>query len=550
MSRRWLAVVLLVGLLVPVGAVAPAVTQAQSSGQVVGMPVIEFSTASPELTPGTTGDLAVQLTNRGRIDRGGPSEHETQVTTARGLILEVSEGDTPIEVHSGQIAVGDVGTGTTTIDDVSLTVPEDIEPGTYELPVEYSYQYTRIVEYSSTEVEHNDLTRTRSATLEVEVTDRARFEVVGVDSDAQVGDDGDVALTLRNVGTKDARDASVTATSRTGELTFGTGAAAATSYVGAWPAGEELTVTMRATLADDASPRSFTVDVTVDYTDPDGIDRSSRTLYAGIVPLEEQTFAIEDLTSTLRVGEYGAIEGTVRNVGPRAVDSVVVRYADDEPNLVPVSSSVAVGSLGPGETAPFRLPIEVSGEAEAVSKALDLQVRYRTPDGDRRTFDDLEVVTAIAPERDRFSVDVERRQIEAGETRVLGVTITNEMNQTVTDVEARMFANDPLDTGTTDEGYVATLRPGESAELTFELSASSTAPRTTFPISFDVRYDDERGTSQLSDTIRVPVEVTPPPEGGLPWGLVASAGVVLLVAGAYLTRRRTGLWPGDDGRRR
>jgi sialidase-1 len=540
-SRRAALLLFVICLIVPAwtGGVGMVGAQTQSSGQVVGEPVLEFSTPSPELTPGTTSELEIQLTNRGRLDKGGPSQYESRVTTARGLLLEVDSGNSPIEIQSGPIAVGDVSTGAQSTGPITLTVPEDIEPGTYQLPIEYSYQFTRIAEYSAVGVEYNDITRTQSATLEVEVTDRARFEITGVTSDAQIGDRGEVAVTLENVGNQIARDASVSATSRTSLVTFDGEAAESTAFVGDWEPGASRTVTYNTAIAADAINRSYTLDLSVDFVDPDGISKQSEPMAAGIATAPEQSFVFADVASDLRVGEDGTIAGTVENTGPEPAKSVVIRYDDDAQTLTPIEEAVAVGTLNPGESASFELPIEVNSEAEAGAKSVDFAVRYRNADNDRRVYEKLDIRADVAPERDQFGVALANQTIEAGSSRTITVEVTNNLDETVTDVEGRLFAKDPLDTGQADTGYVQSIDPGETVAVTFDLSAAGSAtPAKTYSISFDFRYDDEDGNSKLSDTVRVPIEVTESEEGGLPIRLIAIAVAVLAIGGFLWYRRQ------------
>ncbi|SDC94281.1 COG1361 S-layer family protein [Natrinema hispanicum] len=526
-------------VLLTTAGVGPAIAQ-QSSGQVVGQPDISIDTSAGKLAPGTSVAIPLSITNRGQIDRAGPQQYESRVTTARGMTMTFQDGQSPIEVNSGPVAVGNVPTGTRDVSPVEITVPEKLEPGVYELPVEYEYAYTRVAEFNTQSAEYIDLTRTQTATLTIEVDDKPQFEVVDVDSDAQIGDRKDVSITLENTGTEPARDASVTARSGTGQLSFGTGQSqSSTGYVGAWEPGEAKTVTYRTSLTPDAPHRSYAADVTVAYTDTNGIDQTSEQLTAGISTAAEQSFALENVSSTLRVGEDGEIMGTVTNTGPNAVDSTVVRFTDqDSPNVIPIEQSVAVGALEAGESASFELPIEVSGEAEAGSKSFDFGVQYRNSDDEKRQYDKLSVVTAVAPERDQFAVDIEETTIGAGNEQALTVEVTNNLNQTVTDVEARIFADDPLSTGDDDTGYVESLKPGESVTMSFELSASESATEKTYPVSFDFRYDDERGNSQLSNTIRVPMSVSSSDGGGFP--LTSTLVVGSLVAGAVgvLWRRR------------
>jgi len=156
-------------------------------------------------------------------------------------------------------------------------------------------------------------------------------------------------------------------------------------------------------------------------------------------------------------------------------------------------------------------------------------VQYRNADTERRAYEDVELLFDVEPKREQFLVDVRDREITAGETVTLDIEVTNNLDQSVDDVEARLFADDPLDSGD-DEAYVESLEPGESTTMTFELEAESGATVKTYPISLDFRYDDARGSSQLSDTTRVAITLVPA-DGGFPWLLVVGLLVAVAVAG-------------------
>ncbi|QHS18283.1 exo-alpha-sialidase [haloarchaeon 3A1-DGR] len=454
------------------------------------------------------------------------------------MTMEIDDSNVPIDVRTGQITVGNLPTGSTETA-VPITVAESAEPGTYRLPIEYEYQFTRLVDYDPYGTDYGDFTRERTGSITVEVTEDARFEVVDTNTTAQIGDQSDVSMTLRNVGSEPARDASVAAESRSGALTFESGGTSSTAFVGDWEPGETRTINYTVSLADDAARRGYTLDLAVNYDDTNGINTSAPPMTAGVTTLAEQSFAFEDVSSSLRVGEDGEIEGTVRNTGPQTADSVIVQYADDSSAVIPVEESVAVGSLGPGEAASFSLPIEVSSESEAGAKSIGFAVSYRNQNGDRRAYDKLDVTADVAPERDQFDVSLDNATIESGGSRTLSVAVTNNLDETASDVEARLFADDPLDTGTTDTGYVQSIEPGETVTVTFELTASASAtPEKTYPISFDFRYDDADGNSQISNTVRVPVDVVEAEEGGLPIPLILGAILGLVVIAAVVRYRR------------
>ena len=204
----------LLALLLLLPSATPVVAQTGNSGQVIGQPDLDIFTNSKEFEPGTTAELRLAVSNRGRIDQGGPSQYEQRVTTARGLTVDVKTGSAPIEVNTGTVGVGNVPTGTESVDPVGITVSEDAEPGTYRIPVEYSYAYTRGVNYDMYGAEYHDFTERDTQYVTIRIRDQARFEVVNRSTTAQVGSKGELLVTVENVGTRAANDSSVTAMSR------------------------------------------------------------------------------------------------------------------------------------------------------------------------------------------------------------------------------------------------------------------------------------------------------------------------------------------------
>jgi sialidase-1 len=455
------------------------------------------------------------------------------------MTINVKDGGVPIDIQTGQIAAGNVPVGTVQ-QTVPITIAESAAPGTYRIPIEYEYQETFQIRHDASGItESREFTRTETGSITVEVKEDARFAVVETNGTAQVGDDSDVAVTLRNTGTQPARNANVIAESRSASLTFDSGATSSTANVGDWEPGEVRTVTYQVALASDAAVRGYTLDLSVDYDDTNGIGQTSEPITTGIEALPEQSFAFSNVSSSLRVGEEGSIVGTVENTGPQPVESVVVRYADTSETVIPIEESTAVGSLAAGESASFELPIAVSSEARAGTNSIDFAVRYRTADRERQTYDKLDVQANVAPKREQFDVALTNHTIETGGAQTLSVSVTNNLNETVTDVEARLFADDPLSTGETDTGYVESLEPGETVTVTFELTAAASAtPGKTYPISFDFRYDDAQANSQLSNTVRVPIDVTEAEEGGLPVPLILVVVIIMAIAGAVWYRRQ------------
>ncbi|MCF2208303.1 COG1361 S-layer family protein [Halobacterium salinarum] len=536
-SRRAAIGVFVVVLLVGPGIPAVA-AQASDSGQVIGNPDLNVLTSSGEFEAGTTTELQLTVSNKGHLKKGGPSQYEDRVTTARGLTLDVQDDTIPIDVTTGTIGVGRVPTGTTSVTPVSVTVPEDVDPGTYRVPIEYSYAYTRAVNYNTKGAQYNDFTETGTQYITIQVRDQAQFEVVDRSTTAQVGSGGDLSVTVENIGTETAREASVTAASRSDALSVGTKSTQSTAQVGSWEPGEQRTLNYTVSLDDDAATRAYTADLTVDYTDPDGIAQTSRTLSVGVDPRAEQQFSVANVSTNLRVGREGSVQGSVVNDGPNPVTNPVVRIAAQNPNIHVDSTAYAVPDLGPGERAPFEYTVSVSDAASASVQQLNLTVKYRDQRGDVRYSDGLETNADIKPYQDRFAVAVENNTLQAGGERALTVTVTNNGDDPITDVEAKAFVDDPLGSDN-DEGIVSELAPGASETITISLDTGGSTLPKRYPVSIEFQYELPDGDTETSRSYTLPIEVTASDGGGLPVGLIAGGIVVVGVVGVVGWRRRS-----------
>ena len=507
--------------------------QQQGGTLIRGSPDLGVSIPQPTVNVGETNSVSLQVTNDGDLDLG-PSDARSLVTTARNVRVKAYADDTPLTVETGTVAIGSVTENQPGEAPIVVGVPSDVEPGTYEIDVEVRYSHT--YQQSGNVVYDRQETVDREVT--VEVSDNARFEITNVTTDARVGDQGTLEAEVENIGADAASDATVTLESASAGLAFGE-SPQDSARIGRLEPGETTTVTYDVGFAAGAPVREYALDGTVTFDTSEGYQRADESPSASVRPGAEQQFTIDDIDSDLYVGEQGDLRGTVTNDGPATARNVVVQYAEESPNVVPVERSVAVGTLDPGESADFRLPIEVGGEAEAVARTADVAVQYRTADLERRAYQDLELLFDVAPERDRFDVAVADRTLETGGERTLSVEVTNNLNETVGDVEARLFTDDPIATGNTDTGYAQAIEPGETVTMTFDLSATASAtPGSTYPISFDFRYDDANGDSQLSDTVRVPIDVTESEGGGLPIGPIIVVLVVVAAGGAAVWYRR------------
>lgn len=531
-SGRQLLVVCLVVSVVLAGVPAPA-----SADRVAGKPNLSVFLPNDELAPGETTTLDVFVRNAGDLSDAGDPGYEALVQTARATTVRVRSGDAPLTVRTGRTPVGTLPDGVHGPVPFRVTVDEDAEPGTYRIPVDVAYEYT--AEVRDTDTGDPVLVQRRQSDtkrLTVEVTEQARFRIVGSETDAAVGETGTVSVTLENVGSDPARDATVTLAGSDADLRLGE-AAVTDTFVGDWPVGDRRTVTTRLAVATEAVVRTYSLEASVSYRDTAGDRQRSETLRVGVRPDAAQSFAVASVESTLRVDAEGEVRGVVRNTGDRPAEAVRVTLPTPEPGLVFQTTSYPVGDLPPGESAPFTFGVTVANTTSAGPRSLELDVSYRDARGDRRTTgDEYSAAVEVGPPRDTFEASPVDATFTVDSDGVLTVELTNTDDAPVSRVSARITPTGPVESDD-PAAFVGDLGPGETATLRFQLTVTGDAIPKSTPVPLSVTYRTERGTSRAEQTT-IPVEVVPQEGTGLPVLPVAVIVLVLAGAGAWWWRRR------------
>ncbi|EMA56976.1 COG1361 S-layer family protein [Halorubrum kocurii] len=517
------------------GGDAVAQSDGSGSGLVRGEPDLDVYVSQPTVASGSRQSVKIEILNTGEMDFG--KELDERVTTARGLTLKADADDVPIEVESGETAVGDVSTrGGPMPVSLDVTVPDDVPDGSYDIEVTADYRYTSEINPSSSLNNHKDRPASDDFDVTIVVDDGARFAILDTETDAQVGGSGDVTATLRNVGDEVARDAVVTgSTTGSGAVIGGDGSGEA--FVGNWEPGENRTVTFDSTVSPDFGSGAYAFVSTVDYRDRDGIEETAPSSRAGVVPAPEQSFSVEDVEGTLEVGYSGTVSGTLTNEGPLDVDDAVL-VADPQSQRVSLGESrYALPDIPAGESVEFSFDADVNGNADPGPRQFRFTTEYES--GDSTIAVDETRRIEVAPRQPEFDLAADNTTVPAGETRRVSFEITNQRPETLSSINAGLYADSPL-SAPNDEAFVDELEPGESTEIWFEVSAASDASVETHPIELDFRYNDERGNDRISDVTQFPIEVTESTDdGGLPIATLAVALlVVVAAAGAVVWYRR------------
>ena len=352
------------------------------------------------------------------------------------------------------------------------------------------------------------------------------FAVVSTTASVPVGDEGPVSVTLENTGA-DATEATVSLQSLSGDILFGQ-APNATQFVGEWPAGAQRTVTFNATASNRTTTQSYPVQASVSYNDADGDAAQSGPFTVGLTPQPEQTFSLNNTSSTLGVGEEGTVSGTVTNGGPGVAQNAVVTLVSRNENVEPQATEVALGTLPADGSANFSLPVEVTDSAEAGRQQFSFVVEYDNQNGDPRRSGTLDAQFAVGPQRDEFRVRPNESTLDVGSSDTVTLVVTNNRDVVVRNINAKAFVDDPLSISS-DEAYIARLKPNESKEIAFDVSANGGASEGQYPLSVDFEYDTADGESALSETYDVPVRVAASEGGGILSSLSLMVGLGLLL---------------------
>lgn len=509
--RRGLAVaaaalccVLAVGLAASIA--APASVQ---EGTVVGRPVLDLFAPDNRVLGGEVVDLELFISNSGLLTSGGPAQFEERVKTARNVRISVDTARLPppladnVEVLTGDVPAGTVPEGVSGPFQLRLEVNERIPPGTYDLPLRLAYDYTTTVQYSDfDEPRFTDISRTERTTLSLVVRDRPRFELSTDGAVVTAGETAVQQLTVTNVGSEPAVDGVLLLSSSNGSVTFGDRRRpvelVALSTLGP---GESRSVPVRVAAPADLPPGAYPVSATVRYDSPTGVRERSPALTVSVPVGAEQTFAVGDVSSTLRVGERGVVTGRIVNTGDRTVTNAVVLFPPNASGVRPRQPNYAVGSLTPGESQRFEFVVDVANDSTAGPRVLDFRVRYRDPGDDLRTSDAVDAPVRVAGEQ-TFAVRGVEGDLRVAGTGTLRGTVVNTGDEPVTDavvvVERSGAGLQPRET----QFPVGDLAPDETAAFRFPVDVPGDADPGPQFVGFRVRYrgqGDERRTSDPLD---------------------------------------------------
>ena len=211
----------------------------------------------------------------------------------------------------------------------------------------------------------------------------------------------------------------------------------------------------------------------------------------------------------LNVGTEGYVIVRITNAGSEFARNAVAKLARDGLSpLIPTDASVYIGDFGPGDEREIRFKASVSSDAGAQDYPVDIHVDYTNSEGDSASSDTVTLGVPVGRKID-FSVASPAPQVNPGERVTIEVIYRNTGSAPVYHAEARISAVDPF-TSNDDTAYLGDLAPGQTGTASFEMTVNGGATPKSYGLDSEIRYRDALDNSQISDTIKVPINVVQP----------------------------------------
>jgi hypothetical protein len=313
--------------------------------------------------------------------------------------------------------------------------------------------------------------------------------------------------------------------------------------------GGSVTVRVSARIANDAASGAYDLPLRIQYkylggTEQDASDQIQfhYTTVNQTIPLtirikpQVTIDVLEAVPEALTVGTEGYLDLRIRNTGSEDGKKATVRITRNGASpVIPTDSSVFVGDFPRGGTISCRYKVAVSGSAESQTYPVDVSVTYENGEGATVT-SALSTIGIPVGGRSGFVITSGPARVTAGAPTVIAVDYRNDGGTTVYQSQARISAVDPF-TSNDNTAYLGDLQPGESATAKYGIRADPVAAPKEYALDSEVRYRDAFGNSEVSDTIKVPVQVAPGSgAGNLLTGMLmlCLVAAVIISAGYYV----------------
>ena len=258
----------------------------------------------------------------------------------------------------------------------------------------------------------------------------------------------------------------------------------------------------------------------------------------------EQALADRELDyereKTTALGITGTLRSTTDLIEVKSGDQVIEALRSGEKSRDPMKFSIKIGSHTPAGEYPMELDLSYDYQynAEVDADELDPEIGLRGFQSSywyERENETITIPVVIKKESD-FMITSAAAELSAGEKDgIIEVAYRNVGEEEASDAIARLSVFKPF-SSTDDQAYIGSLAPGEERRVLFKIDVDSDATAKPYSINSEIKYTDLRGETVISESMKIPVNVSPT---GRSYALPGVVALILVVAGgAYIFRKR------------
>jgi hypothetical protein len=307
-----------------------------------------------------------------------------------------------------------------------------------------------------------------------------------------------------------------------------------------------MPVQFKVKIAPDAQSGTYQLPLNIQYTylwnvDQYGLDTLQyyykETMTSLDLPIRIKPEILLFVTSVepqqINAGMEGYLNLSVTNKGNEdGRDAVVKLTQNGNSPVVPVAGSVYIGDFPKNAVVPLNYKVMVSNDAVASRYPVNLTVTYENKEGDILTSDPITIGVPVGGKID-FSVTSPPVVFNPGVKKIMEVTYKNTGSATVYGAQARVITMDPFTTSD-DTSYLGDMAPNDTKIARFDVTVDAAATLKDYALDSEVKYRGALNDDQVSDRIKVPVEVVG--VSGImllltPYGILIMA--LLLIAALY-----------------
>ena len=251
-----------------------------------GSPDISASiVGSNEFSPGNTTSLPISIQNTGlvssKMSQSSLLDREDVPSTAKMVQVSLDAGDAPVVISSESQTLGDIPGSSSKPVAFRFRVKDEATAGKYTLPLTIRYTYLAEADQQGSEsVSYRYDEKDLVINLPFEVKSAINLDVTQVSvENVNAGGAGFITATLKNVGTDPGTKTIAKIKRNEGSPVIPIDSSV---YVGSFAPGDEVKTKFKVSVADDAQPQIYPLDLYATYENTNGETLDTPTKRLGI----------------------------------------------------------------------------------------------------------------------------------------------------------------------------------------------------------------------------------------------------------------------------